>query len=60
VNAASCELGLNRIKQQTEGRGGVLDAGLGLRGGEGVEEAVVVGAAVTRPLGAERRRGADL
>ena len=41
---------LRRIEQQAEGCGGVLDAGLGLDGGEGVEEAVVVGSAVKRTL----------
>ena len=35
-----------RIQQQAKGGGGVLDAGGGLGGGEGVEEAVVVGTAV--------------
>jgi hypothetical protein len=40
---------LCRVEQQADGRGGVQDAGMGLGGGEGVEEAVVIGPAVERP-----------
>ena len=43
------QLLLRRVQQQAEGRGGVLDAGLGLGGGQGVEEAVIVGPAVDLP-----------